>query len=91
MPLMFLGLIVVGAAILLIYYSLNPDNRKPGEGEGARRPGARENHYEKSDDGKVVYLYDRGKKAAGAGGQSDTDDNLGASGGGEAGDSDDTD
>jgi hypothetical protein len=61
-----LGLIVVGAAILLIYYSLNPGGRKGQSAEGGRRPIAREKHYEKSDDGKIVYLYDREKKAAGA-------------------------
>ncbi|MDR1292626.1 MAG: hypothetical protein LBJ91_04440 [Clostridiales Family XIII bacterium] len=61
MILVIFGLIAVGAALLLIYYS-----RKPGSGgfsgvTRARRVQATvvpERHYKKSKDGKVVYLFD---------------------------------
>jgi hypothetical protein len=65
MPLIILGLIAVGAAILLIYYSMNPAGRTPHTGEIGRRSPVREKHYETSEDGKVVYLYDREKKTDG--------------------------
>jgi hypothetical protein len=61
-PLVLLGLIAIVAALLLVYYS-----RKPGSGasdvRGARRVQVTvvpepEKRYRKSEDGKVVYLFD---------------------------------
>jgi hypothetical protein len=74
MVLVLLGLIVVGAAVLLIYYSLTPGKRGSDSGEGNKRSFAREKQYDKSDDGKVVYLYDRNEKAADGDETAETDD-----------------
>jgi hypothetical protein len=53
------GLIAVGAALLLIYYSKKPSGT--ARAAGARRVQATvvpEKQYKTSDDGKVVYLFD---------------------------------
>jgi anionic cell wall polymer biosynthesis LytR-Cps2A-Psr (LCP) family protein len=67
MVLVVLGLIAVGAAMLLIYYSITPGKRSSDSEHGDRRSPAREKQYEKSDDGKVVYLYNRNEKSGGDG------------------------
>ncbi|MDR2156536.1 MAG: hypothetical protein LBO81_01980 [Clostridiales Family XIII bacterium] len=73
MPLLLLGLIAVGATALLIYYSLGPGARNSRSGESGRRPAIREKHYEKSDDGKVVYLYNKETGTTGSGKKTETD------------------
>jgi hypothetical protein len=65
--LVIFGLIAVGASLLLIYYS-----RKPGSGPSSFVARARkvqatvvpEKRYKKSEDGKVVYLFDDDDAAA---------------------------
>jgi hypothetical protein len=59
MPIVLLGLIGVGAALLLIYYSKRPSGT--ARTAGAKRVQATvvpDKHYKTSDDGKVVYLFD---------------------------------
>jgi hypothetical protein len=92
MVLVVLGLIAVGAAMLLIYYSITPGKRSPDSETGDRRSSAREKQYEKSDDGKVVYLYNRNEDETG--GDAKVEDDNGTEGaqtdsGGENDDGDD--
>ena len=58
MPLAVLGLIVIIAVALLIYYSTAGKSGGPTVSDRNR---AREHQYEKSEDGKVVFLYNRNK------------------------------
>jgi hypothetical protein len=70
MPLVILGLIVIAAVALLIYYSASGNREKAPER-------VRQRNYERSEDGKVVFLFrDKGSKGAGDG----TDDSSGTSG-----------
>jgi hypothetical protein len=59
--LVIFGLIAVGAALLLIYYSKNPGSGGLSGVTRARKVQATvvpEKRYKKSEDGKVVYLFD---------------------------------
>ncbi|MDR2163914.1 MAG: hypothetical protein LBO70_08320 [Clostridiales Family XIII bacterium] len=60
MILAIFGIIAIGAALLLIYYSKNP-GKGPSGASRAKQVQATvmpEKHYKKSEDGKVVYLFD---------------------------------
>jgi hypothetical protein len=68
MPLVVLGLIALGAAILLVWISVNPNAGKPREGAGPR---IKREGFRHSADGKIVYMFERftggGETSRGAG------------------------
>ncbi|MDR0851059.1 MAG: hypothetical protein LBN36_01050 [Clostridiales Family XIII bacterium] len=66
MPLVILGLIVIIAAGLLVYTSTTGKTKS----QPSDRPKNREHNYEKSEDGKVVFLYNH---SAGAGKKADSE------------------
>lgn len=94
----FLGLIAVGAGLLLIYYSRKPDGGRVSHPSALRHVDATvvpEKQYKKSEDGKVVYLFDDDEPDDGGdsgGGNFDGgDSDGGASGGGRPGSADSSD
>lgn len=56
MPLVVLGLIALGAAILLVWISVNPNAGKPKESYGPR---IKKEGFRHSADGKIVYMFER--------------------------------
>ncbi len=59
MPLLLLGLIAVGAGILLVYYSVK--DKKDKSGDSGERPNisySTDKNSKDKDKGKVIYLFD---------------------------------
>jgi hypothetical protein len=70
-------MIAIGAALLLIYYSKNPGQGSSGAGRAKHVQATvmPEKHYKKSEDGKVVYLFDDARASdEDSGSLSDVDD-----------------
>jgi hypothetical protein len=65
MPLVVLGFIAVGAAVLLIVsYTSQGNGKKKVDARWSDVPPSRpKKEYKKSEDGKVVYLFDDDKKS----------------------------
>jgi hypothetical protein len=63
MPIILLGIVVIGAALGLVYFSTG-DRRsaKPRSQDGPRLKPQKE--YTTSDDGKVIYAFDKDKAGA---------------------------
>ena len=62
MPLILLGIIAIGAGLLLIFY-LSGGGRSRRASSGKRAPSNRPKRYETSEDGKVVYLFNKNRAA----------------------------
>ncbi|MDR0519715.1 MAG: hypothetical protein LBG82_06665 [Clostridiales Family XIII bacterium] len=80
MLLFLLGLIAVGAALLLIYYSRKPTGAMRGGAKRVQATVVPEKRYKKSEDGKVVYLFDDGKGKGDSDGSADAGEQTGKDG-----------
>jgi hypothetical protein len=75
MPLIVLGLIAVVAAGMLIYYSLPKKASPQHKGPDRLKP----HNYEKSEDGKVVFLHNHSVDKNGENADAKTDQTEGSS------------